>query len=132
MDNAQFRINFPEFADIVRFPDSMLDTYSSVGECLISDKRLGACYTYAIQLFTAHHVALAEQSLASSQGGGTTASIGGDATVASKSIAGKSISFHNNAALSSTAGAGQYNITKYGVQYTDLLKKFGRGAMVLG
>jgi len=59
MDLAQFRLDFPEFTDITKYPDSQLTFWSSIGETLISQDLFDTLYTQGVELFTAHNVSLA-------------------------------------------------------------------------
>lgn len=57
LDIAAFRVNFPAFADEVKYPDAMLNAQYAIGKCYIADNDCTlpeACREYALQLMLAH------------------------------------------------------------------------------
>ncbi len=61
-DVTQFRIDYPQFSDDVKFPDATLQMYWDWATCYISDRDYGflhgRCRFHAINLMTAHLAAL--------------------------------------------------------------------------
>jgi len=68
MDIAQFRLDFPEFSDIVKYPDSMIEFWSNLGEQMLDQDRLMSVYVQAVELFTAHNIVIAYQNNAAAGG----------------------------------------------------------------
>jgi hypothetical protein len=127
MDVAQFRIDFPEFADTSVYPSSTVTFWSALGEKLISSSRLGNLYTQAVQLFTAHNIVLAAGNIATASAGGAPGAQTGP--VSSKSVGSASVSYDTAATM--LEGAGHWNITVYGRQYIQLVRLVCTGAVQL-
>lgn len=119
MDVAQFRQNFPEFADVNRYPNSSIIFWSGIGERMTSSERYGDLYDFAVQLFTAHHVTLGSLNMGNP---------GASGLVASKAVGSVNVSY-DNASLSPTAS--HWNQTSYGRQYLNLSKLIGAGCVQL-
>lgn len=127
MNIVQFRIDFPEFSDNVRFTDAMLNFWAGVGENLISEERFGTSYTYALSLFLAHNIVLAATNEASADAGGIAGGSAG--AIQSKTVGSVSVSY--DTASSMLPNAGHWNQTIYGRQYLQLVKLFGQGCIHL-
>jgi hypothetical protein len=121
MNTTQFRLDFPEFTDVVRFPNSMLVFWATIGEAQISLDRFGDLYTQAVELFTAHNIVLAAGNVEASTAGGFAGGING--AVASKAVGSVSVSYDN--ASSMLLNAGHWNQTTYGRQYILLARLLG-------
>lgn len=127
MDITLFRTDFPEFADSVRFPDSTITFWSGLGEQLISEDRFGDMRTQAVELFTAHNIALAAGNMAASAAGGLPGGSGGP--VASKAVGSVNVSYDNASVM--LPNAGHWNQTTYGRQYIQLVRLLGNGCYQL-
>lgn len=127
MDIPLFRTDFPEFADSVRFPDSTVTFWSTLGEQLISSDRFGGVYTQAVELFTAHSIVLAAGNVTASAASGLPGGAGG--LVSSKAVGSVNISYDN--ASSIIPSAGHWNQTIYGRQYIQLVRLMGHGCYQL-
>lgn len=127
MDLAQFRLDFPEFSDTGRFPNSSLTFWSGTGEKLISQDRFGDLYTQAVELFTAHNITLAAQNVAASSAGGLPGGAGGP--IASKAVGSVNVSYDNASVM--LPNAGHWNQTVYGRQYIQLTRLIGQGCYQL-
>lgn len=127
MDVALFRTDLPEFADSVRFPSSTITFWSNLGEQLISTDRFGSIWTQAVELFTAHNVALAAGNVSSAAAGGVPGQISG--VVASKAVGSVSVSYDTASAMEGNAG--HWNQTIYGRQYIRLARLIGQGCYQL-
>lgn len=128
MDIAQFRTNFPEFADAAKFPAGPIAFWSGLGEKLISSDRFGSAYGEAVALFTAHNLVLAIGNARTAAGGGIPGRGAGGA-VSSKSVGSVSVSY--DTASSMEDGAGHWNLTTYGQQYVSMARLFGHGGYQL-
>ena len=127
MDLTQFRLDFPEFSDTTRFPNSSLTFWSGMGERLISADRFGDLYTQAVELFTAHNITLAAQNSAASAAGGLPGGAGGP--ISSKAVGSVNVSYDNASVM--LPNAGHWNQTVYGRQYIQLVRLIGQGAYQL-
>lgn len=124
-DNAQFRLNFPEFADTARYPEAQITFWSSIGEiCLIKD-RWSTLYDQGMQLFVAHNITLAAQNSKAGAAGGVPGVTSGP--VSSKSVGSVSVSYDSQAIAE--ANAGEWNATSYGRQLIRLARMVGAGAL---
>ena len=123
MDIAQFRLNFPEFTDVVRFPDSVISYHAGVAECLHSSEAFRCAYTPIINLYVAHYITMAARASTATASGGT--STAGSGAISQKSIGSRSISY-DTGQTTIIYGAGHWNSTPYGLQYIDLRKNFGK------
>ena len=124
MDIAQFRIDFPEFSDIVQYPDSQIVFWSNLAQEVNKKERFGNVYTYVIELYTAHELTLARDSQNSAAFGGLGGLTSGAKNV--KTVGTTSYSY--DSVTSSEQGAGYYNQTTYGRQYFRLMTLYSVGA----
>lgn len=129
MDNAAFRVAFPQFADATAYPDARLDLLSTFVTTQLNASVWGDALDYATMLYVAHLLTIQGPSTAS--GGGTS---GGGATngiVSSKQVDKVSISFDVTAGT--FAGEAFWNRSVYGIQLYQLILIYGAGPMhVLG
>lgn len=128
MDIVQFRLNFPEFSDTVRYPSSLLTFWSAVAEKQVRLDAWQDQQPLGVMLYTAHEVTLAAQNQKVSQFGGAPGSQSGPVT--SKAVGGASVSY--DAAQTAERDAGWWNLTQYGKQFIRLARMFGAGAIQLG
>lgn len=121
-DIAAFKESFIEFKD---FDDAAILFWAGIVENLINEARFGsALYQKMLCLGVAHYLKLSES------GGGAAGGAGsGGRLIASKSVGGVSISYDNTSGQ--TENAGQFNETTYGKQFSQLLKLFGGGGVVV-
>ena len=127
MDIAQFRTDFPEFADAVRFPNGTITFWSGLGEKLNSQDRFGDMWVQAVELFTAHNLVLAAGNVAASAAGGLPGGTAG--AVKSKAVGSVIVSY--DTAGSMEINAGHWNQTTYGRQYIHLVRLIGQGCYQL-
>lgn len=127
MDNAQFRADFPEFASTTDYPGSMLDFWSGIAAELVDLTRWGTLYDQGVSLFVAHNIALQRKNIQAAAGGGVPGSQSG--AVASKTVGSVSVSYDTGAAM--LPNAGHWNLTLYGMQYIQLARMIGAGAVQL-
>lgn len=127
MDVTQFRKDFPEFADPNRYTLGMVTLWSTLGERLVKDTRLGDMRPMAVQLFTAHNIALAYSNAKAGAAGGSPGMTSGRVT--SKSVGDVSVTYDASAGI--ITGAGHWNLTTYGVQFLQLVELVGMGALQL-
>jgi hypothetical protein len=123
---AQFRIDFPEFADDAVYTDNIITYWSNLAIKLISETRWGDAYVDGINLFVAHNITLQVQDIKATGGGGIPGSSG---AVASKSVGQASKSYDTG--NSSIKNGGDWNSTSYGKRYLKLVRLFGTGMVVV-
>jgi hypothetical protein len=127
VDKAQFRLDFPEFADVVKYPDGMLTTWSAIAEKLLIASRWADLLTIGVMLYTAHQLVLARGNSNQSAAGGIPGS--GTGLKSSKSVGGVSVSYDTSSVIEQDAGF--YNLTTYGQQFYRLMMVVGMGGYQL-
>lgn len=127
MDIAQFRLDFPEFSDIVLYPDSMVNFWATLGEKINAIDRFGDVYNNLIELFVAHNLALQRRDIEESEGGAIPGFTIGAAN--NKHVGSMSIGY--DLKIGDINDAGWWNLTIYGKQYFYLMKLFTHGAYQL-
>lgn len=123
MDIATFRAAFPEFADTTKYTDAMITFWASVGDLLLNEERWDTLYDYGLQLYVAHNITLQSQDVASATIGRTPGLTAG--VITSKSVGGVSVSYDAHSVFFELAG--NYNMTKYGRDYWQLMNIVGMG-----
>lgn len=126
MDVAQFREDFPEFASVTDYPTAQVNFWAGIASKLVDLDRWGDLYDQGISLFVAHNLVLQRRNIAGAASGGSGGLVG---SVSSKSVGAVSVSYDVNAVMES--GAGQWNLTSYGLQYIQLARMIGAGGVQL-
>ncbi len=123
-DLADFRVRFPEFANIVDYPDATLQTFFGVATCYVTNADnpclSEACLTEALYLMTAH--LLAVNKLATE---GKTPSFVTSSTVGSVSVS-------RQPPPQSDQWIWWLNLTPYGMQVATLLSAAGVSGFYVG
>jgi hypothetical protein len=128
MDITAFRTALPEFSDESKYPDGMITFWSSAGLLLLNEERWGDLLTHGLWLYVAHNITLGSADMkAGDLGRFPGAGIGG--VVAGKGVDGVSVSYDTNAMT--LEGAGNYNTTKYGREFWQLMMIVGMGGQQL-
>ena len=113
-------------------PDSIIEKWDEFVSPLVSKKQFGKLYDRAKALLICHQLKMAgvgENTL------GALGDIGNSLIASSVSDGGSSISFANSGA-SNTAVNAEYGMTKYGIQYLQLIRvcvvpiNISRGVMI--
>ena len=125
---ASFRANFPEFADAAIYPDVTVSYWLGIGTRMLRPDRWADLLDHGLELFTAHHIALARQAVQASAGGGTPGANTG--VVTGKAVDKVSVSY-DAGSTTLDAGAGHWNATTYGVQFLQLARMAGSGGWQL-
>ena len=118
---AQFRADFPEFADSVAWPDTQVGAELALGATYINEDRWGVSAVKGAELVAAHFLVLAKRDGA----GALPGEVKGLLT--SKSVGGVSAGYDLSAVLE--ADAGFWNLTAYGLRYYRLARQMGAGGM---
>ena len=126
MDVAQFRLDFPEFASETFYTDSMVNFWASIAEQMVDVSRWGGMYTMGISLYVAHNLVIQRRNIAGATAGTSGLSTG---VMSSKSVGSVSVSYDNQ--IVTMPNAGQWALTVYGLQYLQLARMIGAGAVQL-
>ena len=125
---ASFREHFPEFADAVIYPDATVSYWLGIGVKMLRADRWADLLDNGLELFTAHHTALARQAVQSSSSGAVPGANTG--VVTGKTVDKVSVSY-DAGSTTLDAGAGHWNATTYGVQFLQLARMAGSGGWQL-
>lgn len=111
---AQFRTDFPAFANVSQFPDAQVQRFLDVSGCLINLNRWGCLATMGMELITAHFLTLQSYFIAKNAGmpypPGMATGIPTSKSVSKVSVGSDISSFMVD-------GGGPWNYTVYGQQY---------------
>lgn len=121
MDIAKFRADFPEFEDVGKYPNAMINRWGATGEKLLSPNRWGDLYIEGLFLFVAHNLALSLSNKEASISGAQPGKASG--AVSSKSVGAVSISYDTSSTMEPNAG--HWNETTYGKEYIRLVRLIG-------
>jgi hypothetical protein len=124
---AQFRIDYPEFADVTRYPEATIERQLRLASILLGEMAWGDLWGYGIELRAAHYLTVGARNAASALAGGSGGGVAGLMT--SKSVDKVSASYDVSAVTN--AGAGFWNTTGYGVEFYALLMTIGAGPVQL-
>lgn len=125
---AQFRTDFPEFADTTRFPDPALTFWLGLATLLLNADRWGEAWSFGAELYIAHNLALEALAQKQAAGGGIPGAASG--MLNSKSVD-KVSAGYDTASVAEEFG-GNWNLTTYGMRLYRLLKQFGAGPIQIG
>lgn len=125
---ASFREHFPEFADIAIYPDATVSYWLGIGARMLRPDRWVDLIDHGLELFAAHHIALARQAVQASSFGGTPGANTG--VVTSEAVDKVSVSY-DAGSTTLDEGAGHWNATTYGVQFLQLARMAGSGGWQL-
>lgn len=126
---AQFRANFPEFADISVYPDASVQFWLNYAYLRLNAIRWADSLDYGAQLFVAHYLTVARRNTLSAASGSGSSGGGVTGLLTQKKVDKVDLTFDVKSVIND--GAGQYNATSYGVQYWDLMQMAGMGVVQL-
>lgn len=121
MNAAQFRIDFPEFADTSKYPDARVNFNIGMATKRLNVDRWADMLDYGIELYTAHHLVLSARAQAAADLGGLTGV--GNGVIASKAVDKASVAFDTAAGTIDDGAA--WNLTTYGVEFLQLSRLAG-------
>lgn len=127
MTPDQFREDFPEFSDDVKYSTPVVEFWLTVSTSLVNSCRWGILTDQGIELCTAHHLVLAARDEQASDVGGIPGQMTGP--LSSKAVDKVSASYDTGAATIDDGGF--WNLTTYGVRYLTLAKMMGAGGIQL-
>jgi len=125
--NATFRGAFPEFSDIVKYPDSQLAFWSALAVAQVNCNRWRGQTQTGVFLYVAHELTLAAINAKSGNIGGTPGTFAGPANT--KTVG--SVTAGYDSTVTSEKDAGYWNLTTYGKQFIRLARIFGAGGIQL-
>lgn len=125
MDAAQFRIDFPEFADPVVYTDGAVNFWLGVATKLLRAERWADMLDTGLELFTAHNLSLQRTASGTPNAPGANTGL-----VASKTVDKLSITYDASAGI--IPNAGHWNLTTYGTRFLWLMNMAGMGPTQLG
>jgi|SRR5882757_5801934 len=128
MDNGLFRAAFPEFTDIVRYPDTMLTFWATLATAQVNTRRWGLQAPLGVQLYVAHELTLAAQNQKAGIVGGVPGGVSGPTQT--KTVGSVTVTY--DSAQIEEKDAGYWNQTVYGKQFIRLARVFGAGVAQLG
>ena len=122
------RTLYPEFADITKYPDAMIQAYLDLGAQFVNVERWDTLADYGVHLWTAHHLAIARINSTTAAVGGVPGGAGG--ILSSKSGGGMSAGYDFSHVAEE--GAGYWNGTSYGREFYRLSQMMGIGPVQVG
>lgn len=123
MNIELFRVNFPEFSSVEKYPDSQIEFWAELGEETLIEKTWGKLYAKGLNLFVAHCITIAAQNARAGEVG--LAPGGGGATI-NKSVGDTSVAYDTSKSLEDNAG--WFNRTVYGLAFFRYANMIGAGA----
>jgi hypothetical protein len=124
---AQFRVDFPEFADTTAYPDAGINFWLGVAYKLLNACRFQDMLDTAAELYVAHNIALERQAQKSASGGAVPGLSTGP--VSSKTVGPVTQAYDTTAGIFEDAGP--WNLTIYGTRLYNLFMMFGAGPIQL-
>lgn len=127
VSNASFRADFPEFSNAITFSDQQVNFWLNFVNIQLSSSPTdwGVWLDPATELLMAHNLAIEAVNMRAGANGIPGAIAG---PVASKSVGGVSVSYSGAAVIE---GAGDYNLTTYGLRFTRMASMVGSGGLQL-
>lgn len=125
---AQFRIDYPEFADVTKYPDSQVTYYLTLAYQMLNSSRWMSQLDLGAELFVAHNVQLEARAQIEANNGGIPGTTTGP--IASKSVDKVSVSFDVGSGIEPDAG--HWNLTIYGTRFIKLARMKGAGPLLVG
>ncbi|WCM21364.1 DUF4054 domain-containing protein [Paraburkholderia bryophila] len=125
MNPTQFRLDFPEFADPVKYPDSLIQMWLTVAASLVNAVRWAELTNIGIELITAHHLTIAARDQNAAAVGGVPGVMTGPTSA--KAVDKVSTSYDTGAAALDNAGF--WALTSYGIRYLSLARMMGAGGL---
>ena len=137
---ATLRSAFPEFANVTRYPDTMIAFWIGVAVVLLPTSTWGegstppanpptTLYDIGAYLYVAHMITQEAQAVDAAAKGGNPGTIG-KGPVTSEGVGGVSRSYDASAGI--LENGGNWNLTNYGVRFLQLARLAGKGPMQIG
>lgn len=126
--SADFRRDFPEFANVAAYPEPVVNFWLGVADLMLSTTRWGNLRNLGMQMFAAHNLALEKLATNTAARGGVPGMASG--AITSKSVGPASVSYDTQASVSPDAG--HWNMTIYGQRLYQMIRMFGAGPIQAG
>lgn len=123
MDAAQFRTDFPEFADTTAYPDGQVNLWLGLGAKLLPVDVWLDLTDLGLELFAAHNLILGRQDQAKAARGGQPGQASG--VLVAKAVGNVSASYDTG--VVTLADAGAWNLTTYGTRFLQFARLVGMG-----
>lgn len=122
---AQFRLDYPEFANVGTYPDSGVNYWLNLAYLMLRPDRWSTVIDVGAELFAAHNLVLEAQAARAA----ATGNLPGVQTgaVSGKSVDRVSINYDAQAGL--VTDAGHWNLTTYGTRFIALSRMAGAGGI---
>lgn len=120
---TQFRTDFPEFSDVVKYPDATITFWVGVGVISLPEDRWDTLYTQGLELFTAHHIVIAAR-----ENAGNTGAVTGPHSAEAVD----KVSYSTDTQAVSLTDGAFWNMTSYGIQFLQLARMIGAGGIQIG
>lgn len=125
-DVATFRSHYPEFSDTTVYPDGRVQMFLDTGSVMFNPAKWGYYLPMAVELFTAHMLALGQYAAVRAAGGGAMAVPGlSSGLMTNKSVSKVSVGY--DVTTTAIEGAGPWNYTIYGQQLMWFMSWIGAG-----
>lgn len=127
-DAATFRVDFPEFANNVTYPDAVITFWLGIAYLMLRPTRWATLIDLGAELFTAHNIVLEARAKKTAAGGGFPGVQTG--AVSSKTIDRVGIAYDAQAGLEMDGG--HWNLTEYGTRFLYMARMAGSGGIQIG
>jgi len=127
LTTAQFRSDFPEFANTTTYPDSSVQLWITVSTSLVNECRWMELTNLGIELITAHQLVLSARDQLAASVGGIPGEVKGPTT--SKSVDKVSVGYDASAVTLDDAGF--WAMSAYGLRFLTLARMMGAGGLQL-
>lgn len=127
LDISAFRVNFPEFSDLVAYPTSTIEFWAELAEIQVAQCIWKRAWVKGVSLYVAHEITLASLNTKAALNGGTPGVSGGIAN--NKTVGSVTVGYDTTSTAEKDAG--YWNLTNYGKQFIRLARIFGAGAIQL-
>lgn len=122
-----FRSVFPEFSNVAIYPDEGVAYWIGIAYRMLPEDRWADMLDHGVMLYTAHNLALGAANNRSASGAGIPGQSVG--VLSSKTVDKVSASYDTGAGT--IEGAGDWNLTTYGIRFRRLGRMFGAGGVQL-
>lgn len=126
---AGFRQEFPQFNDPEVYSDAVINIWNNRALLLLDATRWGTLLDYGCELFIAHRLTLVQRDILTNVVPGTTVGMT-QGVLTAKAVDKVSASYDANAVI--IEGAGQWNMTRFGIELYQYMKDFGAGGFQAG
>jgi hypothetical protein len=127
-----FRVDFPEFGDVGRYPDSSINFQLATAGMLLNQNLWGApaasasspptaIYDVGLELYTAHYLVLEAKQMREANTGALPGQTRGPIT--NESVGSVSVGYDTQAVIEPDAG--HWNLSVFGIRFIRLSKQFG-------